>query len=235
VCQLDTSQSYHRERRLPWGNASIRSSCRAFSQLVIKGSRVYCGWSHPWAGGPGFCEKAGWASHGSKSVSSTPPWPLHQFLPPWSCPVWVAVLTSSSDGRTMSWKYKSNKSFPPQLAFWSWCFFTTMETPTKTPVFSGFPSVAWKIGLSDSVYAVRMGRYTSRGISLWESWLKSSPGFPWATPCWRTRLEGWVWFYILFKYYIEIWKSYFKYDSGKSCRHRINWWIYACCGIRAWT
>ena len=36
VCQLDTSWSYHRERSFSWGNASMRSSCGAFSQLVIK-------------------------------------------------------------------------------------------------------------------------------------------------------------------------------------------------------
>jgi hypothetical protein len=37
VCQLDTGWSYHRERSFSWGNASTRSSCKAFSQLVIKG------------------------------------------------------------------------------------------------------------------------------------------------------------------------------------------------------
>jgi hypothetical protein len=36
-CQLDTGWSYHRERSFSWGNASMRSSCKAFSQLVIKG------------------------------------------------------------------------------------------------------------------------------------------------------------------------------------------------------
>jgi hypothetical protein len=37
LCQLDTGWSYHRERSFSWGNASMRSNCRAFSQLVIKG------------------------------------------------------------------------------------------------------------------------------------------------------------------------------------------------------
>ena len=47
--QLDTSWSYHRERSLSWGNTSMRSSCKAFSQLVIKGEGpAHCGWSHPW-------------------------------------------------------------------------------------------------------------------------------------------------------------------------------------------
>ena len=33
----------------------------------------------------------------SKPVSSTPPWPLHQLLPPSSCPVGVPVLTPFDD------------------------------------------------------------------------------------------------------------------------------------------
>ena len=36
VCQLDTGWSYDRERSFSWGSASMRSSCGAFSQLVIK-------------------------------------------------------------------------------------------------------------------------------------------------------------------------------------------------------
>jgi hypothetical protein len=34
---------------------------------------------------------------GSKPVSNIPPWPLHQLLPPGSCPVRVPVLTSFGD------------------------------------------------------------------------------------------------------------------------------------------
>jgi hypothetical protein len=37
LCQLDTGWSYHRKRSFSWGNASTRSNCKAFSQLVIKG------------------------------------------------------------------------------------------------------------------------------------------------------------------------------------------------------
>ena len=60
VCQLDTSWGYHRERNLPGGNASMRYSCKAFSELVIKegDGPAHCGWCHPWAGGPGFYMKA---------------------------------------------------------------------------------------------------------------------------------------------------------------------------------
>jgi hypothetical protein len=43
VYQLDTGWSYHRERSFSWGSASMRSSCKAFSQLVIKGERPLVG------------------------------------------------------------------------------------------------------------------------------------------------------------------------------------------------
>jgi hypothetical protein len=42
--QRDTGWSYHRERSFSWGSASMRSSCKAFSQLVIK-------WGGPLVGG----------------------------------------------------------------------------------------------------------------------------------------------------------------------------------------
>jgi hypothetical protein len=42
-CQLDTGWSYQRERSFSWGDASTRSSCKAFSQLVIKGERPLVG------------------------------------------------------------------------------------------------------------------------------------------------------------------------------------------------
>jgi hypothetical protein len=42
-CQLDTGWSYHRERSFSWGSASMRPSCQAFSQLVIKGERPLVG------------------------------------------------------------------------------------------------------------------------------------------------------------------------------------------------
>jgi hypothetical protein len=35
--QLGSGWSYHRERSFSWGNTSMISSCKAFSQLVIKG------------------------------------------------------------------------------------------------------------------------------------------------------------------------------------------------------
>ena len=95
VCQLDTSWSYHRERSLPWGNASMRSSCKAFSQLVIKGEGAHCGWCHPWAGSLGFYKKASWASQGKQANKWHPS--VVSASAPASWPAWVPVLTSSSD------------------------------------------------------------------------------------------------------------------------------------------
>ena len=93
VCHLDTSWSYHRERSLPWGDASMRSSCKEFSQLVIKGmgeGPAHCRWYHPWAGSPGFYKKASHGKQGSMKYPSIP-----SASAPASWPAWVPVMTSS--------------------------------------------------------------------------------------------------------------------------------------------
>ena len=99
VCQLDTSWSYHRERSLSWENASMRSSCKAFSQLVIKGGRA-----HSWAGRLGFYKRAGWASQGNQASKEHPS--MASASAPASWPAWVPVLTSFGDEhqcRSVSW------------------------------------------------------------------------------------------------------------------------------------
>jgi hypothetical protein len=50
---------------------------------------------------------------GSKPVSSTPPWPLHQLL--LQVPVLLEFLTSFADIHTTLQTCKPNKPFPPQL------------------------------------------------------------------------------------------------------------------------
>ena len=50
----------------------------------------------------------------TKTVSSIPPWPLHQFPSPGSCPVWVLALTSFNDKqccRSVSQKVLSSPSY----------------------------------------------------------------------------------------------------------------------------
>jgi hypothetical protein len=59
LCPLDTGGSYHREMSFSWGNASTRSRCKAFSQLVIKGREAPCEWDYLWAGSLGFYKRAG--------------------------------------------------------------------------------------------------------------------------------------------------------------------------------
>jgi hypothetical protein len=57
----------------------MRSNCKAFSQLVIKGERP-CGWDHLWAGSLGSIREQAEQARGSKPVMNIPPWPLHQLL-----------------------------------------------------------------------------------------------------------------------------------------------------------
>jgi hypothetical protein len=79
VCQFDTGWSYHRERSFSWGNASMRSSCGSFSQLVMQGG--------PLVGGTisglvvfGSIREQAEQARGSKPVKNIPPWLLHQLL-----------------------------------------------------------------------------------------------------------------------------------------------------------
>jgi hypothetical protein len=107
VCQLDTGWSYHRERSSSWGNASMRSSCGAFPQLVIKGER-------PLVGGAiselvvlgSIREQAEQANKKHPSMASA--------LAPAFWPAWVPVLTFFGDQQQYG-KCKLNKPFPPQL------------------------------------------------------------------------------------------------------------------------
>ena len=88
-------------------------------------------------GGVGFCEKQAEQTMMNTLISSTSPWPQHQFPTPGSFSVWVPTLTSFIGVGlwyglwygmvwygmvwygmvwTMVWKYKPNEPFPPQLA-----------------------------------------------------------------------------------------------------------------------
>ena len=80
LCQLDTGWSYHRERSFTWGNASMRSSCGAFSQLVIKGERPLVGGTISGLVSLGSIIKQAEQARGSKPVRNIPLWPLHQLL-----------------------------------------------------------------------------------------------------------------------------------------------------------
>ena len=82
VCQLDTGWSHHRERSFSWGSASMRSSCGAFSQLVIKEGGPLVGGAIPGLVVLGSIREQAEQARGSKPVRNIPPWPLHQLLHP---------------------------------------------------------------------------------------------------------------------------------------------------------
>lgn len=72
----------------------------------------------------------------SKPISSTPSRPLYDLLPPDSLP-YLSTCPDSLLWWSAIWKYKPNILFSPQLAFWSCCFITAIETVTKTARYQG--------------------------------------------------------------------------------------------------
>ena len=81
-CQLDTGWSYHRERSFSWEDASTRSSCKAFSLLMIKGKRPLVGGTISGLVVLGSIREQAEQARESKPVKNIPPWPLHQLLLP---------------------------------------------------------------------------------------------------------------------------------------------------------
>jgi len=64
----------------------MRSSCGAFSQLVIKVGGPIVGGAIPGLVVLGSIRKQAELARGSKPVSKIFPWALHQYLSPSSCP-----------------------------------------------------------------------------------------------------------------------------------------------------
>ena len=58
----------------------MRSSCKAFPQLVIKGERPLVGGTISWLVVLGSIREQAEQARGSKPVKNIPPWPLHQLL-----------------------------------------------------------------------------------------------------------------------------------------------------------
>jgi hypothetical protein len=58
----------------------MRSNCKAFSQLVIKGERPLVGGTIPELIVLGSIREQAEQARGSKPVKNIPPWPLHQLL-----------------------------------------------------------------------------------------------------------------------------------------------------------
>jgi hypothetical protein len=110
VCQLDTGWSYSRERSFSWGSASMRSSCGAFSQLVIKGERPLVGGAISGLVVLGSKREQAKQARGSKPVTF-----LHGLCIS-SCFLTCLSSSPASFGdQQQCGKYKLNKPFPPQL------------------------------------------------------------------------------------------------------------------------
>jgi hypothetical protein len=60
----------------------MRSNCKAFSQLVIKGERPLVGGAIPGLAVLGSIREQAEQARGGKPVKNIPPWPLHQLLLP---------------------------------------------------------------------------------------------------------------------------------------------------------
>ena len=60
----------------------MRSSCKAFSQLMIKGERPLVGGTNSGLLVLGSIRKQAEQARGGKLVKNIPPWPLHQLLLP---------------------------------------------------------------------------------------------------------------------------------------------------------
>jgi hypothetical protein len=60
----------------------MRSNCKAFSQLVIKGERPFVGGTISGLVVLGSIREQAEQARGSQSVKNIPPWPLHQLLLP---------------------------------------------------------------------------------------------------------------------------------------------------------
>ena len=58
----------------------MRSNCKAFSQLVIKGERPLVGGTIPGLVVLGFIREQAEQAKGGKPVKNIPPWPLHRLL-----------------------------------------------------------------------------------------------------------------------------------------------------------
>jgi hypothetical protein len=82
LCQLDTAGVITEKGASVGGNASMRSICKAFSKLVIKGERPLVGGTVSGMIVLSSIREQAEQGKGSKPVRNIPPWPLHQLLLP---------------------------------------------------------------------------------------------------------------------------------------------------------
>jgi hypothetical protein len=82
LCQLDTAGVIIEKGASVEEMPPMRSNCKAFSQLVIKGERPLVGGTISGLVVLGSIREQADQARGSKPVKNIPPWPLHQLLLP---------------------------------------------------------------------------------------------------------------------------------------------------------
>jgi hypothetical protein len=123
LCVSLTQARVSSERKeLSWGNVSTRSSCKTFSQL---------GRAQPIVGGaiPGLVVLGSIIKQAEQASVNKPASKQHPSMVSASAP---ASRFLSCLPPVMTWKCRSNKSFPPQLAFLVMVFVTAIETIRQT-------------------------------------------------------------------------------------------------------
>lgn len=116
---LYTSQSYLTEVILNWEKASIRSICKGICLISDRWRKTIALWMALclWLVFPGSLRKQTEETMGSKPVSNSPPWPLHQFLP--LVPALFEFLSDFLWWITVTWKNRPNNPFHCQITFLS--------------------------------------------------------------------------------------------------------------------
>jgi hypothetical protein len=82
LCVNLTQAGVITETSFSWGNASMRSSCGAFSQLVIKGKRPLVGGTISGLVVLGSIREQAEQARGRKPVTNISLWPVYQLLLP---------------------------------------------------------------------------------------------------------------------------------------------------------
>lgn len=130
--QLVKNSSHQRGGILNWEHASTSLGCRqawrAFSLSVMNvGGPSQVGGAILGLEDLSSIRKQAEDAMGSKPVNSSHPWPLHQLLPPHSCPAWVPAITIFDSELLELWmKYTLLKSrmlnWIDKRLFWLWLF-----------------------------------------------------------------------------------------------------------------
>jgi len=156
--QIGTIWSYHTERDSPWGNASMRSSCKAFSQIVTKLAAPNVGGAIHWLVVLGSIWRKAEQGRGSMPKSNIPPRPLYQLC--FLASAWVPVLASIDDEQQcgyISWihPFLPNLLFGHDVSAWIGSMINTSGHPVTDPIWDQFDGwVSIPNNITDAIYVV---------------------------------------------------------------------------------